>query len=124
MELNERSRPVTNSNNTVERSLAIRVAQQPPAVIAPPVVVRPPKEMWTEITKDLVTKEGIESLGYAYEETDEFFYVMEYLRYVSVSPLFLFPTYMFSRSFYVPPFLHVPAKRPRLPGWLDCLNHG
>lgn len=42
-----------------------------------------PKDMWTEITKDLVCKEAIDSMGYAYEETDDFFYVMEYLRYVS-----------------------------------------
>ena len=39
--------------------------------------------MWTEITKDLVIKEAIERLGYDYEETEFFFYVMEYLRYVS-----------------------------------------
>lgn len=44
-----------------------------------------PKDMWTEITKDLVLKEAIDSMGYDYEETDDFFYVMEYLRYVSVS---------------------------------------
>ena len=41
--------------------------------------------MWTEISKDLVTKEAIEETGYEYEETDDFFYVMEYLRYVSHS---------------------------------------
>lgn len=41
------------------------------------------KDMWTEITKDLVIKEAIDSMGYDYEETDYFFYVMEYLRYVS-----------------------------------------
>lgn len=39
--------------------------------------------MWTEITKDLVIREAIDSMGYACEETDDFFYVMEYLRYVS-----------------------------------------
>lgn len=39
--------------------------------------------MWTEITKDLVSKEAIEYAGFRYEETGEFFYVMEYLRYVS-----------------------------------------
>lgn len=43
----------------------------------------PPKEMWTEITKDLVIREAIEELGYEYEETDQFFYVMDYLKYVS-----------------------------------------
>ena len=41
--------------------------------------------MWTEITKDLVIKEAIEEMGYDYEETEYFFYVMVYLRYVSPS---------------------------------------
>ena len=40
------------------------------------------KEMWTEITKDLVVKEAIEMFGCEYEETDYFYYVMDYLRYV------------------------------------------
>ncbi len=40
------------------------------------------QEMWTEITKDLVIKEAIETAGYEFEETDYFFYVMDYLRYV------------------------------------------
>ena len=39
--------------------------------------------MWTEITKDLVSEEAIKEVGYEFEETDEFYYVMEYLRYVS-----------------------------------------
>jgi hypothetical protein len=38
---------------------------------------------WTEITKDLVTKEAIEQMGYDYKETENFFYVMENLKYVS-----------------------------------------
>jgi hypothetical protein len=42
------------------------------------------KDMWTEVTKDLVCREAIDSMGYSCEETDEFFYVMEYLRYVSI----------------------------------------
>lgn len=46
---------------------------------APP----PPKEMWTEITRDLVTREAIERMGYRYEETKWFYYIMEYLPYVS-----------------------------------------
>ena len=46
------------------------------------------KEMWTEITKDLVLKEAIEMFGCEYEETDYFYYVMDYLRYVR----FYFPT--------------------------------
>jgi len=44
-------------------------------------------DMWTEITKDLVNREAIERLGYEYEETEYFFYVMKYLRYVSNGPL-------------------------------------
>lgn len=38
--------------------------------------------MWTEVTKDLVLREAIDQMGYDCEETDEFFYVMEYLKYV------------------------------------------
>lgn len=45
--------------------------------------VKKQQEMWTEITKDLVLREAIERMGYEYEETEFFFYVMEYLRYVS-----------------------------------------
>jgi hypothetical protein len=37
-------------------------------------------ELWTEVTKDLVTREAIEELGYPYEETDSFFYIFEYLQ--------------------------------------------
>lgn len=44
-------------------------------------------EMWTEITKDLVVREAIEQLGYEYEETEWFFYVMQYLRYEDVLEL-------------------------------------
>ena len=57
-----------------------------PGTIGPSYGPRPrdPKEgLWTEITKDLVVKEAIVEMGYEYEETDEFFYVMQYLRYVS-----------------------------------------
>lgn len=54
---------------------------------APPMSKPKPKDMWTEITKDLCCKEAIESMGYDYEETDYFFYVMEYLRYVSHSAI-------------------------------------
>lgn len=42
-----------------------------------------PKDMWTEVTKDLVIKEAIEEMGYEFEDTEHFFYVMEYLKYVS-----------------------------------------
>jgi len=40
------------------------------------------KDMWTEVTKDLVIKEAIEEMGYQYEDSEHFFYVMEYLKYV------------------------------------------
>jgi hypothetical protein len=46
-----------------------------------------PSDMWTEITKDLVIREAIERSGLRFEETDFFFYVMEYLRYVSLTAL-------------------------------------
>ncbi|KAL7275766.1 hypothetical protein RUND412_001273 [Rhizina undulata] len=36
-------------------------------------------ELWTEITKDLVTREAIEELGYQFEETEFFYYIFEYL---------------------------------------------
>lgn len=36
-------------------------------------------ELWTEMTKDLVTREAIEELGYPYEETEYFYYIFEYL---------------------------------------------
>lgn len=50
-----------------------------------PGAVKPrAKDMWTEITKDLVIKEAIDAMGYDCEETDYFFYVMEYLRYEDV----------------------------------------
>jgi hypothetical protein len=39
--------------------------------------------MWTEVTKDLVIREAIDQMGYSCEETEDFFYVMEYLKYVS-----------------------------------------
>ena len=39
--------------------------------------------MWTEITKDLVSEEAMKEMGYEYEETEFFYYVMTYLRYVS-----------------------------------------
>lgn len=51
----------------------------------------PPKQrmgdLWTEITKDLVAREAIEELGYDYEETEFFFYVLQYLRYEDVLEL-------------------------------------
>ena len=44
---------------------------------------KPKKDrMWTEITKDLVSEEALKESGKEYEETEQFYYVMEYLRYV------------------------------------------
>ena len=40
--------------------------------------------LWTEITKDLVTEEAIREVGYEFEETEEFYYITEYLRYVRI----------------------------------------
>jgi len=42
--------------------------------------------LWTEITKDLVVKEAITQAGYEFEETDDFYYIMSYLKYVSWFP--------------------------------------
>ncbi|RDW62065.1 hypothetical protein BP6252_11498 [Coleophoma cylindrospora] len=44
-------------------------------------------DLWTEITKDLVIREAIEEMGYDFEETEYFFYVIEYLRYDDVRQL-------------------------------------
>ena len=60
-----------------DRRISIRESSRP-------ATKRREKEMWTEITKDLVCREAIEQSGYNYEETDYFFYVMENLRYVSL----------------------------------------
>ncbi|KAG7009389.1 hypothetical protein G7Y79_00002g005040 [Physcia stellaris] len=43
--------------------------------------------MWTEITKDLVSEEAMKEMGYEYEETEFFYYVMSYLRYEDVQRL-------------------------------------
>jgi hypothetical protein len=56
-------------------------------IALPPPPNRRPADMWTEITKDLVIKEAIEHMGYDYEETEFFFYVMEYLKYEDVLQL-------------------------------------
>ncbi|KAJ9647373.1 hypothetical protein H2204_000001 [Knufia peltigerae] len=43
--------------------------------------------LWTEITKDLVVKEAIQEMGYEFEETDDFYYIIAYLRYEDVARL-------------------------------------
>lgn len=44
-------------------------------------------ELWTEITKDLITREAIEDCGYQYEETDLFYYIFEYLSRENITEL-------------------------------------
>ncbi|PWW78937.1 hypothetical protein C7212DRAFT_341555 [Tuber magnatum] len=44
-------------------------------------------ELWTEITKDLVTREAIEDCGYPYEETEYFYYIFEYLHRDQINEL-------------------------------------
>ncbi|EPE05269.1 glutamic acid rich protein [Ophiostoma piceae UAMH 11346] len=44
-------------------------------------------DMWTEITKDLVSREAMDQLGYDYNETEYFYYILEYLRYEDVQEL-------------------------------------
>ncbi|KAG0636908.1 hypothetical protein HOY80DRAFT_1053086 [Tuber brumale] len=44
-------------------------------------------ELWTEITKDLVTREAIEDCGYPYEETEFFYYIFEYLHREQINEL-------------------------------------
>ena len=59
---------------------------RPPAPLPPPPPAPPAKDMWTEISKDLVVREAIEQMGYEFEETSMFFYIMSYLRYVRYTP--------------------------------------
>ncbi|KAL8945051.1 MAG: hypothetical protein Q9216_000035 [Gyalolechia sp. 2 TL-2023] len=42
------------------------------------------EKMWTEITKDLVTEDAIKQMGYDFEETEFFYYIMNYLKYEDV----------------------------------------
>ncbi|KAH6628334.1 hypothetical protein F5144DRAFT_493425 [Chaetomium tenue] len=48
----------------------------------PPARSRP--ETWTEITKDLVCREAIQESKYDFEETEFFYYIVEYLAYEDV----------------------------------------
>ncbi|KAI6782561.1 uncharacterized protein J7T54_003572 [Emericellopsis cladophorae] len=64
----------------IDRTVERRYAEPPP----PPA---PAKDMWTEISKDLVVKEAIQQMGYEFEETPMFFYVMSYLKYDDVLQL-------------------------------------
>ncbi|CAH0040194.1 unnamed protein product [Clonostachys solani] len=48
---------------------------------------QPKREMWTEISKDLVSRSAIEYMGYEYEDSPGFFYIMDYLKYDDVLQL-------------------------------------
>lgn len=65
----------------VEKVTDRRISLRPN--LPPPAPAPKPRDMWTEVTKDLVVREAIEEVGYDYEETELFFYIMQYLRYVS-----------------------------------------
>ena len=70
--------------------------------------------MWTEITKDLVSLEAIKERGYEYEETEKYYYVMEYLRYVSLQlPLTL--AFAFYNVQAPSPFGHTLVKSKPFP---------
>lgn len=74
--------------NGVRRSKFITEDEEFTSDFGRPAPAKPKSaDMWTEITKDLVMKEAIETMGFDYEETDYFFYVMEYLRYEDVLKL-------------------------------------
>ncbi|KAF2492828.1 hypothetical protein BU16DRAFT_564136 [Lophium mytilinum] len=74
--------------NGVRRSKFIAGDEEISSGFGAPASSKPKtKDMWTEITKDLVLKEAIDSMGFDYEETEFFFYVMEYLRYEDVLQL-------------------------------------
>ncbi|EXJ80517.1 hypothetical protein A1O1_08663 [Capronia coronata CBS 617.96] len=47
----------------------------------------PTEGLWTEITKDLVVKEAIQEMGYEFEETEDFYYIIAYLRYEDIARL-------------------------------------
>lgn len=104
----------------VDVDIERRRSSKTPALPAPPPAAPPEREMWTEITKDLVCREALQEMGYAYEETKWFFYVMDYLKYVSILsptpsspfplssyPLILSPSphllFSLSRLFSLPP---------------------
>lgn len=85
----ERGERDVEVERVTDRRITLRPSLPPPMPAPPP----PPKprDMWTEITKDLVIREAVEEVGYEYEETELFFYVMQYLRYVSFTPCLLSP---------------------------------
>ncbi|KAM3084588.1 hypothetical protein ACMFMF_001943 [Clarireedia jacksonii] len=86
------SRRGHNHGPTYEREREYeRVEETSDRRVGFPLPRGPPKnrmgDLWTEITKDLVVKEAIEELGYDYEETEFFYYILQYLRYQDVEEL-------------------------------------
>ncbi|CAN8100336.1 unnamed protein product [Discula destructiva] len=71
----------------VEKVTDRRISIRPSQPLPPPAPLPRPKDMWTEVTKDLVIREAIEDCGYDYEETELFFYIMQYLKYEDVLEL-------------------------------------
>jgi hypothetical protein len=49
----------------------------------PPTPHRRNDSMWTEIPRDMVTREAIDELGYEFEETERYYYIVDYLTPVS-----------------------------------------
>jgi len=91
IEISSRSRRREGGGATYEREYE-RVEERDDMRVGFPIPPRaPPKqrlgELWTEITKDLVVREAIEELGYDFEETEFFYYVLQYLRYDEVEQL-------------------------------------
>jgi hypothetical protein len=100
IEISSRSRRREGGGATYEREYE-RVEERDDMRVGFPIPPRaPPKqrlgELWTEITKDLVVREAIEELGYDFEETEFFYYVLQYLRYVRLPP---FSHYSLSNSY-------------------------
>ncbi|CAK7271064.1 hypothetical protein SEPCBS119000_004409 [Sporothrix epigloea] len=80
-----------NRGHSRTRDRAMDVEADRTALVYPPapqeVMPVPRNDMWTEITKDLVSREAMEYLHYKYEETEYFYYILQYLRYEEVQEL-------------------------------------
>ncbi|KAL1843294.1 hypothetical protein VTJ49DRAFT_2403 [Mycothermus thermophilus] len=67
-----------------ERRLSVHVVKEERGRSRDRSPPRRTAETWTEITKDLVCREAIEECGYQYEETEWFYYIVEYLSHEDV----------------------------------------